>query len=314
MLRAERILLASRSIDPVFRHSPQYRSVDLGHGPSTNVLLKIESLNPIGSFKGRGASWWLQCQEETERVVCASAGNFGQGIAHAASGKVEVDVFAAKTANPAKIEAMARLGATLHLHGHDFDEAKAVALDFATRGGHSYVEDGLEDEIAEGAGTIAVELLEHPDPIDVVYVPVGNGALINGVGAFFRQRSPQTRIVGVCAQGAPSMERSWRRNDLVETPSAETIADGVAARVPIQRALDLMAEVVDSMMLVDDGQIIEAMRRLFLRQNLVAEPVGAVSLAGSLADPGRDPRETLAVIVTGSNIDPKRKREWLLGG
>jgi threonine dehydratase len=313
VLSVERILTARRSIDPVFRDSAQYQSDRLGHEPSANVLLKIESLNPIGSFKGRGASWWLQCQQGTERVVCASAGNFGQGIAHAARAAVEVDVFAAENANPSKIRAMERLGATVHLHGLDFDEAKARALEFATKGGHCYVEDGLEDEIAEGAGTIAVELLEHADPIDVVYVPVGNGALINGVGAFFKQRSPQTRIVGVCAQGAPSMERSWRRSDLVETPIVETIADGVAARVPIQRALDLMAEVVDDMMLVDDQQIVEAMRRLFERENLVVEPAGAVSLAGSLADPGRRPEETLAVIVTGSNIDPQRRHEWLLG-
>ena len=109
------------------------------------------------------------------------------------------------------------------------------------------------------------------------------------------------------------MERSWRRSDLVETPIVETIADGVAARVPIQRALDLMAEVVDDMMLVDDQQIVEAMRRLFERENLVVEPAGAVSLAGALADPGRRPEETLAVIVTGSNIDPHRRHEWLLG-
>ena len=317
MLDPDRILQASRCIDTVFQSSPQYLTDRLLPDASVRVLLKIESLNPIGSFKGRGASWWLQCQRDAgrsvNRVVCASAGNFGQGIAYVARNEVAVDVFAARGANPQKLAAMEGLGARVHLCGEDFDAAKARAAEYAGEHGYPYIEDGLDDEIAEGAGTIAAELLRHADPIDVIYLPVGNGALVNGVGAYFRRHSAKTRIVGVCAAGAPSMERSWRAGRAIETATVSTLADGVAARVPIQRALDLMTEVVDEMMLVEDEQIVKAMRLLFERENLVAEAAGAVSLAGLLADADNHSGRVVAVLVSGGNINPTDRSRLVHG-
>ena len=311
MISTERILAASQAIDPVFLHTPQYRSEGLSRLTGATVLCKVESANPIGCFKGRGADWWMQSCAPDGRVVCASAGNFGQALAYAARRRGrEVTVFAACNANPVKLEAMRRLGAEVRTHGEDFDEAKDEAARYAGERGALYVEDGREDEIAEGAGSIAVEIL-GAEAIDTLYVPVGNGALANGVGSWCRARSPRTRVVGVCAHGAPSMERSWRSGEAVATDAVDTIADGVAARVPVQQALVHFSEAVDDVVLVDDDEIVAAMRAFLEHERLVTEPAGAVSLAGLLKQRELESGRIVATLVTGSNIDPRRRREWL---
>ncbi len=275
------------------------------------MLCKVESANPIGSFKGRGADWWMQSCALDGRVVCASAGNFGQALAYAARRRGrQVMVFAACNANPAKLEAIRRLGAEVRTHGDDFDEAKEEAARYAGEHDALYVEDGREDEIAEGAGSIAVELCAL-EAIDTLYVPIGNGALANGVGSWCRARSPRTRVVGVCAHGAPSMERSWRSGEAVATDAVDTIADGVAARVPVQQSLVHFSEAVDDVVLVDDDEIVAAMRALLEHERLVTEPAGAVSLAGLLKQRRCAAGRLVATLVTGSNIDPRRRREWL---
>ncbi|MCZ6508672.1 MAG: pyridoxal-phosphate dependent enzyme, partial [Acidobacteria bacterium] len=302
---------ASQAIDPVFLQTPQYRSEGLSRLIGAAVLCKLESANPIGCFKGRGADWWMQSSTPGRRVVCASAGNFGQALAYAARRlEREVTVFAACSANPAKLEAMRNLGADVRTYGEDFDEAKDEAARYAAAQGALYVEDGREDEIAEGAGSIAVEILAG-EAVDAIYVPVGNGALANGVGSWGRQHSPQTRVVGVCAEGAPSMERSWRSGEAVATDAVSTIADGVATREPIAEALAHFAEVVDDVVLVSDGEIVAAMRALFEHERLVTEPAGAVSLAGLLNNCESESGRLVATLVTGSNIDPRRRNEWL---
>src|SRR5262249_31007446 len=161
--------------------------------------------------------------------VCASAGNFGQGLAHAAGRRGRrVTVFAAHTANPLKLEQMRRLGAEVVLAGDDFDAAKDAARGYADRTGGRFVEDGAQPGIAEGAGSLAVELADWPEPIDAVYVPVGNGALITGMGRWLKAHAPGTEVVGVCASGAPAMFESWRAGSLHSTERAATIADGIA--------------------------------------------------------------------------------------
>lgn len=311
MLCAERILAASQAIDPVFLHTPQYRSEGLSRLVGATVLCKVESVNPIGCFKGRGADWWMQSCPTGRPLVCASAGNFGQALAYAARRLGwKVTVFAACSANPAKLESMRNLGAEVRTHGEDFDEAKEEAARYAAECGALYVEDGREDEISEGAGSIAVEILAA-GAIDAIYVPVGNGALANGVGSWCRCHSPQTRVIGVCAEGAPSMERSWRSGGVVETDAVSTIADGVAARVPIDRALVHFGEVVDDVVLVDDGEIVAAMRAFLEHERLVTEPAGAVSFAGLLKNRESESGRLVATVVTGSNLDPRRRAEWL---
>src|SRR5690625_831882 len=209
-LRLARIEAASQAIDPVFRDTPQIFDESFSRGLGRETLLKIETLNPIRSFKGRGADFLLHETGEKRAVVCASAGNFGQAIAYAARVRgLPVHVFAAETANPRKIARMRELGARVVVGGADFDAAKQAAVGHASgREDCVYVEDGRQPQIAEGAGTIGVEIA--PLELDAVVIPVGNGALISGIGRWLKEYSAGTRVIGVCPAGAPAMAHSWR--------------------------------------------------------------------------------------------------------
>jgi threonine dehydratase len=305
---------AARCIDPVFLDSPQYEVQALDDELGLRLVCKVETANPIRSFKGRGTDYLLHRQgDEAERLVCASAGNFGQGLAYAARKRnVPLMVFAAKSANPAKVESMRRLGAEVRLEGEDFDEAKAAARALSESEGWRFVEDGREAEIAEGAGTIALELCRWPEPFDAVLLPLGNGALLSGVGTWMKAHASSTEMIGVCAEGAPAMALSLREGVMRTTEKADTIADGIAVRVPVEEALSDLAGVVDDVLLVDDGTMVRAMRLLFWRLGLVVEPAGAAGVAALLAHRERFAGTLVATPLCGGNLTGQQVRRWLL--
>lgn len=290
---------AAALIDPVFRATPQVRDAALARRIGHELILKLEMFNPIRSFKGRGADFYMRDVAPGTQVVCASAGNFGQAVAYTGRARgVDVTVFCARNANPAKVARIRELGARVTLTGDDFDAAKAAARAYADEhDGRLFVEDGADPRISEGAGTIAVELASLKP--DVLLVPVGNGALINGIGCWIKARSPRTTVVGVCAEGAPAMADSWKRGEPVSTESVNTFADGVAVRVPVPVAVDAMREFVDDVVLVDDEGIRQALRMIRDAMGLILEPSGAIGIAAAARlDLSGD---TVATIVTGNN-------------
>src|SRR5437879_2707842 len=208
-------------IDPVFRDTPQFVCEPLSERLGVTTVLKVETINPIRSFKGRGTDYLLhRLGPHPDGLVCASAGNFGQGMAYAARKRgVRMTVFAALSANPLKVDRMRALGAEVILEGQDFDDAKAGALRHAKKTGAFYVEDGLLGPIAEGAATMASELGRMNQFIDACIVPFGNGSLINGIGMWLRRHSPETRVIAVCPSGAASLLMSWRDSMPVRTAS-----------------------------------------------------------------------------------------------
>lgn len=300
-------------IDPVFRQTPQFISETLSHRVGLRVLCKVECVNPIRSFKGRGASYYFHGQAaDAKPLVAASAGNFGQGLAFAARQRGRrVILFAATTANPLKVQRMQALGAEVRLFGEDFDAAKAAAREFAEAQQFPFIEDGREPAIAEGAGTIALEWCQWPEPIDAALVPVGNGALVNGIGRWMKARAPACRVIGVCAAPAPSMADSWRAGRVCETASAQTIADGIAVRVPVPEAVAELAHTVDDMVLVADDRIREAMRLLHQELGLVVEPAGAAGLAAALDLRHQLAGQLVAVPICGGNLTEDQVRSWL---
>jgi threonine dehydratase len=300
----ERIAQAYGVIDPAFLDSPQYLSEPLSHSLALDVVLKVETINPIRSFKGRGTEYLLhRLGPHDQGFVCASAGNFGQGMAYAARKRHrQVTVFAAENANPLKVERMRALGADVVLAGEDFDAAKAYARLRADSTGAMFVEDGTLAPIAEGAGTIALELTGMQQRLDALFVPLGDGALITGIGVWMRDKSPKTLIIGVVAEGAPAMDLSWRAHRVVSTESISTIADGIAVREPVAEALRAMEDNVDELVRVSDDQILDAMRMLVVDAGLVTEPAGAAGLAGAAKMRGKLGGERVGVIVTGGNI------------
>lgn len=310
-LSPARIERATASIDPVFLDSPQFEAESLGGRLGCRLVVKVETVNPIRSFKGRGACRFVAGVDPAERLVCASAGNFGQAMAYACRLRgMPLVVYAAVDASPLKVERMRALGADVRLEGDDFDAAKDAARAYAATTGARMVEDGLEPAISEGAGTMAVELLRGPWHLDATVVPLGNGAMLGGVARWVTERSPSTEIVAVQATGAPAMARSWREGTIVEHP-AETIADGIAVRVPIPAAVDDMRALVDDVVLVDDEITIAAMRLCHAELGLVLEPAGAVGVAAILATPQRWAGRTVATILCGGNLVPGQMARWL---
>jgi threonine dehydratase len=311
-ISVEHIREAARVIDPVFIHSPQFPCEALSQRLGVTTVLKVESVNPIRSFKGRGADYLLhRLGDDPSGMVCASAGNFGQGMAYACRKRgTRLTVFAARSANPLKLERMRALGATVELRGDDFDEAKDAAKQHADQSGEMYVEDGLLGAIAEGAGTVAVELTQPSEPLDAVFVPLGNGALVNGIGTWLKRFAPGIKVIAVCAETAPSMALSWQAGIAVTAPSA-TIADGIAVRVPIPEAVEIMARTVDDVMLVSDAEMRSAMRALHTLAGLVVEPAGAAGVAAIArhADDLRDKR--VATVLTGGNLTDEQARAWI---
>ena len=315
MPRLERIEEAAARIAPAFRDTPLVRSEPLDRELGCAVALKVETLTPIRSFKGRGASYLVHRlgPAAAAGLVCASAGNFGQGLAYAARARgIATTVFAATGASPVKVAAMRAFGAEVRLEGEDFETAKAAARAYAASSGRWFVEDGLDAPIAEGAGTIAKELAAADALGEAVLVALGNGSLVNGIGAWIKARQLATRVIAVVAAGAPCMALSWRAGRPVETVATATIADGVAVRVPVAAALDVMRATVDEVLEVEDAAIVRAMRLVFARVGLVVEPAGAVGLAALLADPDRFRGQRVATILCGGNLTADQARAWLL--
>jgi len=304
---------AAQLIDPLFTNTPQFVNESLSDRLGARLVCKVETLNPLRSFKGRGADYFItSLGEKPRRLVCASAGNFGQGLAFAARKHgLALEVFAAEQANPLKVAQMRRLGANVRLVGHDLDAAKEAAKTYAQDQHLCFVEDGHEVAITEGAGTIGLELSRWPEPLETVLIPVGNGALISGMGTWLKAVQPATKVVGVCASGAPAMEQSWRSRQLCTTDFVETSADGIAVRLPIATALQDMEAVVDEMLLVEDAVIHSAMRLLFEELGLVIEPAGAAGVAALLQQPARFAGQTIATVLCGGNLTETQKREWL---
>ncbi len=312
-LSVERIERAATVIDPVFLSSPQFHATPLDVPTGARVVVKVETINPIRCFKGRGAENFVARDARSgEALVCASAGNFGQAMAFAARKRgIDITVFAAENANPLKLQRMRDLGAAVKLAGADFDTAKDAARAFADQTGARFVEDGREVAIAEGAGTIAVELLRDSPAFDALLVPLGNGALITGIGAWAKQHAPSTRVVGVVARSAPSMERSWRAAAPVATDTAATIADGIAVREPVPEVLDDLRATVDDVLLVDDETIVRAMRLVFESLGLIVEPAGVAGISALLEYPDRFRGAHIATPFCGANVTAEQGKRWL---
>jgi threonine dehydratase len=303
---------AYSAIDPVFLDTPFLEHAAANDVLGCRLFAKVETLNPTRSFKGRGTDWFLENLPESHNwLVAASAGNFGQGLAYAARRRgLKLTVIAAASANTFKIDAMRRFGADVRLEGADFDAAKDAARAFATRNGCLYVEDGAECTIAEGAGTIALEitrqLTARSGSIDAILVPLGNGALLTGIGTWMKAYLPACKIIGVVAAAAPAMLLSWRAQKPVSTPTAVTIADGVAVREPVPYALECMVTTVDDVWEVSEAALRSAMHICQRYFSLVVEPAGAAGVAAVIEYASRFKGQRIATILCGGTVLPEQ--------
>jgi len=311
-LDLDRIRGAVAAIDPVFLDSPQYDCAPLGDALGCSMTLKVETLNPVRSFKGRGTETVMASLSNGAAVVCASAGNLGQALAYSGARRgIPVTVVAGRSTNPLKVERMKALGATVRLAGEDIEDARVAAREIAESGGAYLVEDSLDLATCEGAATIGLELLEPGEDVDALVIALGGGALASGVGYVAKSLAPGVEVIAVQPEGAPAMALSWRSGRVVETETIDTIADGVAGRCPIPEVLDDLLAVLDDAALVSEDSIKAGMRLLYRHAGLVAEPSAALGVATVLEDPGRFAGRRVATIVCGSNVVSSDFERWV---
>jgi threonine dehydratase len=279
------------------------------------ILLKREDLQPVFSFKIRGAYNKIAALSEAERargVICASAGNHAQGVAFSASRLGIRAVIVMPVTTPSiKVEAVKRLGGDVVLHGDDFDAARAHAETLAVRDGAVFVHPFDDLDVIAGQGTIGMELLrQRPDSIGAVYVPIGGGGLAAGIAAYVKFLRPETKVIGVEPEDAASMKAAIAAGAPIDIGPVGLFADGVAVRKAGTETFRLCHTLLDDVVTVTSDEICAAMKDIFDDTRAIAEPAGALALAGlrrHLHD-GQAPAGALIAINSGANVNFDRLR------
>jgi threonine dehydratase len=312
-----RILKARQEISPVFRDTPQFDCPALGNLLGCELVIKLETANPIRCFKGRGAEVVvsrLARSSGPKIAVCARAGNLGQALAYSGRARgVGVTVIAGTNANAAKIDRIRQLGAAVELVAGDIENARERAREIAAHGDAFLVEDSENLDTCEGAGTIGLELLDGFDRIDIILLALGGGALATGVSHVFKTLSPAAEVVCVQPRGAPAMAMSWRARSIVTVDRTDTIADGVAGRFPIPAVLADLLAIADHVPLVEEESIVAGMQMLYRHAALVVEPSAALGVAAILENPLRYRGKRVAVVICGSNVLSDSFSAWMQG-
>jgi threonine dehydratase len=280
-----------------------------GLAPGRDLFLKREDLHELGAFKWRGALPTLEAYRAggAGTVVTASTGNHGAATAWAAEQLgLHAIVYVPEAVSREKLAIVERLGAEVRTTGADLDQAKLAGTEFAAENDLPFFEDGAEQSQYEGYGAIAAEILEQLQaPPAAVLVPVGNGALLGGIGIELCRTCPQTLRIGVVAKGAPVMAESWEAGGPVESNRSDTFADGMAVRVAIPFAVSVLGEVANRMLLVSERAIARAVGA-FDRVGIRAEgsPAAALASLGQIEQLDGP----VVLVVTGRNIDEELHR------
>lgn len=298
---------ASALVHSVFPGTPAYRWPLLEARLGTELWIKHENHTPVGAFKLRGGLVFLndlaRAPNPPRGVITATRGNHGQSIATAGRRFGIAATIVVPEGNSAeKNAAMQAQGADLRVFGHDFQAAADHAKELAVAEGLMMLP-SFHPLLVQGTGTYALEFFRAAGPLDVVYVPIGLGSGICGMISARDALGLTTQIVGVVAEGAPSYKLSFDAGRPVSTERAETLADGMACRVPVAEAVELINSGAARIVSVNDDQIAEAMRILFRDTHNVAEGAGAAALAAVLADRDRLAGRRVGAVLSGGNVD-----------
>lgn len=309
-----KMILQARVYD-VAVETPLDFAPSISRRTGSEIWLKREDLQPVFSYKIRGAYNLirsLSAEQASRGVIAASAGNHAQGVA--LSGRklgIQAVIVMPKTTPEIKVNAVRNLGGEAILHGNTYDEASEHAHTLATERGMTFIPPYDHPLVIAGQGTVAMELLrQHEGRLDAVFIPVGGGGLIAGMGAYIKQLYPEVRIIGVEPDEAPSMTQALAAGERVRLDHVGIFADGAAVRQAGEECFRVARECVDEMLVVSTDEICAAVKDIFEDTRSIAEPAGALALAGLkqwLASNGR--RDTrLAAVVSGANVNFDRLR------
>jgi threonine dehydratase len=305
------IQAASLRIAPYVRETPVTPDRELSARLAGPVWLKWENRQTTGSFKLRGALNKLLAlppDAQPDRVVAASAGNHGQGVAYAARlVGWPVTVYVPEAATRKKVEAMRALGAEVRFVVGGYGDAEAAAIAAARESGALWVSPYNDPSVIAGQGTLGLELIAQAPDLDLVLVPVGGGGLIAGVGLAIKALKPGVRVIGIQSEASPFLHAEFHGQDMAAVVERPTLADGLAGPVePGSITVPLLHQVADDVLLISEADIAQAIAYAYRTHGEIVEGSGAVGLAALLSGRVDCAGRTVGVIISGGNIDPER--------
>lgn len=299
------IVRAGATIRRYLRPTPLYAYPTLGELLGAEVFIKHENHSPIGSFKARGAINALAAHVDRRRVVAFSSGNHGMGVAYAARQLgMEATVVVPEWANREKTRVIEALGGKVVFCGQSVSDGQWRTRELVEELAAYFANDGGDLLIAAGAGTVGLEIIEEVPDLDLLVIPVGDGALAGGCGVALRALAPGARSIGVQSDACPAMVRSWQCGEVVRV-EGQTLADGLAVVEPQAGALQLLRKVLDEAMLVSEDELRQAIRLLLQHTHNLAEGAGAAALAACFKLRDRIAGKRVVVILSGGNLETR---------
>jgi threonine dehydratase len=315
MLTRPQLQHIAGSIAPHVHRTPLWPSATLSRLAGCNVYLKAELFQKTGSYKPRGMLWSLMSMPAEQRakgVITFSAGNAAQGLAYAGGILgAPVTVTMPATASPTKAQATREYGAEVILHGTPH-ECLALCRQLAAERGLTFVSSYDDLPLMHGHATLGLELIEDLERIDAVFAGVGGGGMLGGLALALQACGSSAELIGVEPEGAPAMHRSFQTGNAVTLDRVSTIADGLAAPSAGAQCFEIARTRTREILLVNDDEIVAALKLLMERCKLYAEPAGAAALAGLLSGRARLPAHANVVcVVSGGNLDLQRLKNLL---
>jgi len=296
--------------------TPIIKSMGLSRLLNCEVWIKAECIGPIASFKARGSLTAVQralLSGSLSGAVTSSTGNHGQGVAYAARRcGVGAHIFLANNATQVKREMIEALGAKIYSFDGDIDATKDEAKKFADEHQYLFVDDGESRDVIEGAGTVGLEIARALEGVDEIFVPMGSGSLASGAGLAAKSSQPSIRVVAVQASGSPAMALSFERRAPVEH-DVDTVAEGLACRVPADLALSCVLKWVDESIIVSEEIILPAMVSMAESAHLLVEPSSAAAFAAAWQVRERISGKRVVLVATGGNATPEVIRRAFAG-
>jgi threonine dehydratase len=276
-----------------------------------NIYLKLENMQPVGSFKLRGATNKMSNftdEQKAKGVVAVSAGNHAQGVAWAAKRLgIKATIIMPVPSPLVKISNTENLGAEVILHGENVDESFEFCKKYLETNDKIFVHPFHDPEVIAGQGSIAFELVNQIDKIDYIFGSIGGGGLMAGVGIAIRKLMPDCKLIGAQAAGASSMVQSLQKGELVSTPTVATFADGIKVKNPVPEMYELLDSIIDEAVAISDDLTAAAVLRLMEQAGVIAEGAGAINLAAFHevyeSNPRRFKGKNIVLIICGGNID-----------
>lgn len=313
----EDIKKASGTLAEILEPTPFQKNNNLSDLYEAEVYLKREDLQMVRSYKIRGAYNKIRSlapEVLKYGIVCASAGNHAQGVAFSCN-KLQImgSIYMPVTTPKQKIEQVRMFGREyidIVLVGDTFDAANSAAIDYAKKSGKTFIPPFDDEKIIEGQGTIGHEILsQSKKPLDYIFVPIGGGGLASGVGAYIKQMSPSTKIIGVEPAGAPCMKVAIETGEVVELEQIDKFIDGAAVKKAGQKTYEICKEVLDDIITVPEGAVCTTIIQLYNKSAIVVEPAGALSIAALRFYAEEIKGKRVACIISGSNNDITRMEE-----